>query len=89
MMTLQNKIRLQEIQGLEQRITTFQQSAQTSLQNKEIELLRPIEEKAQNAINIVAEKGKYTYILDSSSGMLLYSKESEDILEKVKKELGL
>ena len=86
-LTKQDKIA--EIQGLEQRITTFQQSAQTSLQNKEIELLRPIEEKAQNAIYIVAEKGKYTYILDSSSGMLLYSKESEDILEKVKKELGL
>lgn len=86
-LTKQDKIA--EIQGLEQRITTFQQSAQSSLQNKEIELLRPIEEKAQNAINIVAEKGKYTYILDSSSGMLLYSKESEDILEKVKKELGL
>ena len=86
-LTKQDKIA--EIQGLEQRITTFQQSAQTSLQNKEIELLRPIEEKAQNAINTVAEKGKYTYILDSSTGVLLYSKESEDILEKVKKELGL
>jgi len=86
-LTKQDKIA--EIQGLEQRLTTFQQSAQTSLQNKEIELLRPIEEKAQNAINKVAEKGKYTYILDSSSGMLLYSKESENILEKVKKELGL
>ena len=86
-LTKQDKIA--EIQGLEQRITTFQQSAQSSLQNKEIELLRPIEEKAQNAINTVAEKGKYTYILDSSTGVLLYSKESEDILEKVKKELGL
>ena len=85
-LTKQDKIA--EIQGLEQRITTFQQSAQSSLQNKEIELLKPIEEKAQNAINIV-EKGKYTYILDSSSGILLYSKESEDILDKVKKELGL
>ena len=86
-LTKQDKIA--EIQGLEQRITTFQQSAQTSLQNKEIELLRPIEEKAQNAINIVAEKGKYTYILDSSSGTLLYFNDSEDIFDKVKKELGL
>ena len=42
-LTKQDKV---EIQGLEQRITTFQQSVQTSLQNKEIELLRPIEEKA-------------------------------------------
>lgn len=86
-LTKQDKIA--EIQGLEQRITTFQQSAQTSLQNKEIELLKPIEEKAQNAINTVAEKGKYTYILDSSSGTLLYFNDSEDIFDKVKKELGL
>ena len=37
----------------------------------------------------VVEKGKYTYILDSSVGVLLYMKESENILEKVKDELGL
>ena len=46
-------------------------------------------EKAQNAIDEVAEKGKYTYILDSSSGLILYQKDSENILDKVKKELGL
>ena len=76
--------KIAEIQGLEQRLTTFQQSAQVSLQEKEQELLKPILEKAQNAIDVVAEKGKYTYILDSSSGVILYSKDSEDILEKVK-----
>ncbi|MBT4478836.1 MAG: OmpH family outer membrane protein [Flavobacteriales bacterium] len=81
-LTKQDKI--SEIQGLEQRLTTFQQSAQASLQEKEQELLQPILEKAQNAIDVVAEKGKYTYILDSSSGFILYSKDSEDILEKVK-----
>jgi len=86
-LTKQDKIA--EIQGLEQRLTTFQQSAQSSLQEKEQELLRPILESAQNAIDKVAKKEKYTYILDSSSGVLLYSKDSEDILEKVKDELGL
>jgi len=86
-LTKQDKIA--EIQGLEQRLTTFQQSAQSSLQEKEQELLRPILEKAQNAIDKVAEKGKYTYILDSSSGLILYSKDSENILDKVKKELGI
>tara|TARA_B100000953_G_C17739671_1_gene331815 strand:- start:14 stop:520 length:507 start_codon:yes stop_codon:yes gene_type:complete len=86
-LTKQDKIA--EIQGLEQRLTTFQQSAQASLQEKEQELLQPILEKAQNAIDVVAEKGKYTYILDSSSGFILYSKDSEDILEKVKLELKI
>ena len=77
------------MQNLQERINTFQQSAQASLQEKEIELLRPVEEKAINAIDAVAEKGKYTYILDSSSGLILYSKDSENILDKVKKELGI
>ena len=78
------------IQAIDQRIRTFQQSAQISLQEKETELLEPILRKAQNAIDEVAKDGKYTYILDSKvGGSLLYSKESEDILPKVKKELGL
>ena len=86
-LTKQDKIA--EIQSLQERLTTFQQSAQSSLQQKEQELLQPILEKAQSAIDAVADKGKYTYILDSSAGLILYSKDSENILDKVKKELGL
>tara|TARA_B100000902_G_scaffold365033_1_gene385569 strand:- start:28334 stop:28828 length:495 start_codon:yes stop_codon:yes gene_type:complete len=86
---LKKNDKLVEIENLKQRILTFQQSAQNELQKKELELLRPIEEKAQNAINTVAEKGKYSYILDSSVGVLLYYKDSDDVLEKVKKELDL
>ena len=86
---LKKNDKLVEIENLKQRILTFQQSAQNELQKKELELLRPIEEKAQNAINTVAEKGKYSYILDSSLGVLLYYKDSDDVLEKVKKELDL
>jgi len=82
--------KISEIQGLEQRIGTFQQSAQESLQRKEVELLSPILEKLQNAINEVAEDGDYTYIFDNSTGgMLLYSKDSENISSLVKKKLGL
>ena len=82
--------KIAEIQGLEQRIGTFQQSAQESLQRKEVELLSPILEKLQNAINEVAEDGDYTYIFDNSTGgMLLYSKDSENISSLVKKNLGL
>lgn len=82
--------KIAEIQGLEQRIGTFQQSAQESLQRKEVELLSPILEKLQNAINEVAEDGDYTYIFDNSTGgMLLYSKDSENISSLVKKKLGL
>jgi len=86
---LKKQDKIAEIQGLEQRITTFQQSAQESIQKKEQELFTPLLEKAQNAINDVAKDGKYTYILDTSSGSLLYYEDSEDILSKVKKKLGI
>ena len=56
---------------------------------KEQELLEPILQKARNAINEVAEEGKYTYIFDKSMGTLLYAEDSENIISKVKKKLGL
>ena len=78
-----------EITGLEQRIQTFQQNAQQSLQKKEQELLEPILSKARKAIEDVATEGGFTYIFDKSQGSILYAKESENVLALVKKKLGL
>ena len=78
-----------EITGLEQRIQSFQQNAQQALQSKEQELLEPILQKARQAIEDVASEGDYTYIFDKSVGSILYVKESENILQKVKKKLKL
>lgn len=82
-----NKIK--EITDLEKRITEFQQTAEADLQKKEQSLLQPIIDKAKNAINEVAKEGSFTYILDSSVGVVLYSVEGDDILPAVKKKLGL
>ena len=81
--------KIAEITGLEQRIQSFQQNAQQSLQKKEQELLEPILEKARKAIDEVAIEGSYTYIFDKSQGTLLYAKESENILNLVKNKLKL
>ena len=78
-----------EITGLEQRIQTFQQNAQQSLQEKEQELLEPILSKARKAIEDVATEGGFTYIFDKSQGSILYAKESENVLSLVKKKLKL
>ena len=82
-----NKIK--EITDLEKRIGEFQQTAEADLQKKEQELLQPIIDKAKTAINDVAKEGSYTYILDSSVGVVLYSVEGDDILPAVKKKLGV
>ena len=78
-----------EITGLEQRIQTFQQNAQQSLQTKEQELLEPILSKARKAIKDVANEGDFTYIFDKSQGSILYAKDSENVLSLVKKKLNL
>ena len=81
--------KVKEITDLEKRITEFQQTAEADLQKKEQELLQPVIDKAKEAINTVAKENAYTYILDSSVGVLLYSVEGDDILPLVKKKLGL
>jgi len=81
--------KIAEITALEERIQAFQQNAQQSLQKKEQELLEPILSKARKAIEDVATEGDFTYIFDKSIGSILYAKESENVLNLVKKKLGL
>jgi len=81
--------KIKEITDLERRITEFQQTAEADLQKKEQTLLQPIIDKAKNAINDVAKENGYTYILDSSVGVVLYSIEGDDILPIVKSKLGI
>tara|TARA_S200000501_G_C20305434_1_gene517740 strand:- start:51 stop:542 length:492 start_codon:yes stop_codon:yes gene_type:complete len=76
-----------EIEGLYLRIQTFQQNAQQSLQNKEQELIEPVENKVNQAIKDVAEEGGYIYIFEK--GTLHFANENNDVLPLVKKKLKL
>lgn len=78
-----------EIQDMASRIEEFQQNAQTQLQTREQELLKPIIDRAKKAIEDVAKEGGYTYILDAGTAAVLYSQDSDDIMPLVKKKLGL
>jgi outer membrane protein len=81
--------KISEITDLEKRITQFQQTAEADLQKKEQSLLQPIIDKAKTAIDDVAKENGYTYVLDSSVGVVLYSVDSDNILAKVKTKLGI
>jgi outer membrane protein len=78
-----------EIIDLQTRIENFQYSAQEKLANKEAQLTAPIIEKAKEAVEAVAKENGYTYILNSTEGLLLYAEPSQDIMPLVKKKLGL
>lgn len=89
MTDLIRKTKEQELTDLQQRIQTYQQNAQQSLEAKEKELLQPIIDRAKQAIADVAKENGYTYIFDTSAGTLLYQQDSDDIFALVKKKLGL
>jgi outer membrane protein len=80
---------VREISDLERRIQEFQQQAQEEIGKKEQEVLTPIIDKARKAIDEVAVEKGYTYVFDASLGVLLYAKDSEDVMADVKAKLGL
>ena len=78
-----------EIQDMGTRIQEFQENAQKQLQERESELLKPIIDRAKEAIKQVARDGGYAYIFDTSMGATLYDEGGDDIMPLVKKKLGL
>ena len=78
-----------ELQKKEQDIAKFEQDMISQLKSKEAELLQPILDKVNDAIAAVAKEEGYTYIFDSSVGILLYADESTDVSDEVKARLGI
>ena len=84
------EVRITEIQELESRITTTQQTAVANIQKKQQELFTPIIEKVKKAINDVGAEGSFTYIFDTSSQVILYqSPKANDVTPLVKKKLNI
>lgn len=78
-----------ELNDLNQRITDFQQQAQADYQKKSTDLSKPVYEKAKKAIDQVAKDNGYKYVLDTSTGLVLYSEPTDDIINLVIKKLGI
>ena len=78
-----------ELTDLQARIDAFQQKANTDLQAKQEEILKPVIDKARNAVKEVAKENKYTYILNAVDEIILYSEPADDIMPLVKKKLGI
>jgi len=84
------KTKESEILDMRGKIYNFQQNAQQQLQQRNFELLQPIYEKVQNAIDKIATRDSFTYILDVSKGLVVFtSSNSQDISTLVLQELGV
>ncbi len=79
-----------ELVDLESRITAFQNNAENEFDAKRAELLAPLLENIQNAINAVGKEKGYTYVLDLATGAAVYvGTDAIDITKDVKAKLGI
>jgi len=86
-LTMQDK--QAELMSLQQRMQSYEQSAQKAINDKQIELLTPITEKVQKAIKDVAEEGGYTLIFDESTLLYISKAQAVDVTDAVKKKLAV
>lgn len=73
----------------EQELAMEEQTIQSTLVRKRNELINPILERVQEAIDQVAKQNNFQYILDTSGGSVLFADESNDITRLVKEKLGI
>lgn len=82
--------RQSEIMDIENRINTFQQTANQELQHKQMEMINALRDKIIKAVNEVGAENNYTYIFDLSTQSIVYqSPKAVDVTPLVKKKLGL
>ena len=79
-----------ELVDLQSRIQQFQLNAEDEFANKRAELLKPLLDKIQNAINVVGKEKGYTYVLDLATGAAVYVGDNAvDCTKDVKVKLGI
>ncbi len=79
-----------EIIDIQNRIQQFQANAEQEFEAKRAELLSPILEKIQTAINSVGKEKGYSYILDLATGAAVYvGDDAIDVTKDVKAKLGI
>lgn len=81
------KVKEDELMKLYDRLQDFVSSSEMDLQNKQLELLKPFQERLLAAIKTVAEKEKYTYVFDIT--MCTFYTETDDLTAAVRTELGI
>ena len=82
----QESTRLREEQS---QLVTYEQDIQKQLVDRQTTELQPIYDSVNDAIKSVAEENGFTYIIDASSGVILYADETSDVTALVKAKLGM
>ena len=76
-----------KLQEEEDKIREYERSSQEKLYKKGEDLLKPIQDRANEALKKLAVDEGYDYIFDSSMGIILYADESTNLNAKLKAKL--
>ena len=71
------------------KITEYESTSQSMIEKKGADLFTPIQGRVNQAIQDIAAEQGFTYIFDSSLGIILYADESTDVTPLVKAKLGI
>jgi len=85
----QLEVEAQKLKLEEDKLNKFDQESQKRILEKSEELLKPIRDKMQKAIDDVAKENGFEFIFDASMGFILYADEKTDVSDKVKVKLGI
>ncbi len=83
-----NQARQKELETMQQNINQYRETAAQDLQKKQVEMMRPLYDKAREAIEKVAAAQGFDYVLDASSGGSVIMAKGKDLIADVKAELG-
>ncbi len=78
-----------ELAEIQQRIEEFNTSIQQELANQQTELLTPIQQKAQQAVEKIAKAGGYIFVMDLAQYLYVDTTQSVDLTPAARKELGI
>ena len=85
----ENQKRFEEVQGMQNNIGAYRQQALADLDQKRVDLFKPVLDKARAAIQKVARAKGVKYVFDSTQGSGVILADGMDLLADVKKELGI
>jgi len=83
-----NQARQKELETMQQNINQYRETAAQDLQKKQVEMMRPLYDKARAAIEKVASAQGFDYVLDASAGGSVIMAKGKDLMADVKKDLG-
>ena len=78
-----------ELTDLNRRAQEFYQNIQQELQQQQEQLMAPIYQKAQEALNTLAKEGGYVYVFDRQSALYIDDTQSTDLTPVARKALGI